>query len=66
MAKEIGIEVEGREEADIAKDLYKELERTYIQVEGEIPFVKRVPEKTLETWRKHGLFPGVPCGKSWS
>ena len=57
VAREIGIEVEGREVTDIARDLYKELERTYIQVEGEIPFVKRVPEKTLETWRKHGVVP---------
>ena len=57
VAKEIGIEVEGRTTEDIAKDLYKELERTYTQVEGEIPFAKRVPEKTLETWRKHGVVP---------
>jgi carbon-monoxide dehydrogenase catalytic subunit len=57
LAREIGIEVEGREIEDIAKDLYEELERTYIQVEGEIPFAKRVPEKTLETWRKHGVVP---------
>jgi carbon-monoxide dehydrogenase catalytic subunit len=57
VAKEIGIEAEGREVKDIAKDLYNELERTYIQVEGEIPFAKRVPEKTLETWRKHGVVP---------
>ena len=57
VAKEIGIEVEGREVKDIAKDLYNELERTYIQVEGEIPFAKRVPQKTLETWRKHGVVP---------
>ena len=57
LAREIGIEVEGREMEDIARDLYKELERTYIQVEGEIPFTKRVPEKTLETWRKHGVVP---------
>lgn len=57
LAREIGIEVEGRETEDIARDLYKELERTYIQVEGEIPFAKRVPEKTLETWRKHGVVP---------
>ena len=57
VAKEIGIEVEGREIEDIAMDLYKELERTYTQVEGEIPFAKRVPEKTLETWRKHGVVP---------
>jgi anaerobic carbon-monoxide dehydrogenase catalytic subunit len=57
VAKELGIEVEGREMKDIATDLYKELERTYTQVEGEIPFAKRVPPKTLETWRKHGIVP---------
>jgi len=57
VAGEIGIEVEGREIAEIAKDLYEELERTYTQVEGEIPFMKRVPEKTLETWRKNGVVP---------
>lgn len=57
VAREIGIEVEGRNPEDIAMDLYEELERTYTQVEGEIPFAKRVPEKTLETWRKHGVVP---------
>jgi carbon-monoxide dehydrogenase catalytic subunit len=57
VASEIGIEVKGREIKDIAMDLYKELERTYTQVEGEIPFAKRVPLKTLETWRKHGVVP---------
>ena len=57
IAAEIGIEVENRSLEDIAMDLYKELERTYTQVEGEIPFAKRVPEKTLETWRKHGIVP---------
>ncbi|MBW2642491.1 MAG: anaerobic carbon-monoxide dehydrogenase catalytic subunit [Deltaproteobacteria bacterium] len=57
VAASIGIEVEGRETDDIAMDLYEELERTYTQVEGEIPFAKRVPEKTLETWRKLGIVP---------
>jgi len=57
VAREIGIEVDGRETKDIAMDLYEELARTYTQVEGEIPFAKRVPEKTLETWRKHGVVP---------
>jgi carbon-monoxide dehydrogenase catalytic subunit len=57
VASSIGIEVEGREINDIAMDLYEELERTYTQVEGEIPFAKRVPEKTLENWRKHGIVP---------
>ncbi|HAY39508.1 MAG TPA: carbon-monoxide dehydrogenase catalytic subunit [Desulfobacteraceae bacterium] len=57
VATAIGIEIEGRELHDIAMDLYEELERTYTQLEGEIPFVKRVPEKTLETWRKLGIVP---------
>ena len=57
VAESIGIETEGRSMKEVAQDLYKELERTYTQVEGEIPFMKRVPEKTLETWRKLGIVP---------
>ena len=57
VAQEIGIETEGRSVKEIATDLYEELERTYTQVEGEIPFAKRVPEKTLEVWRKQGIVP---------
>jgi carbon-monoxide dehydrogenase catalytic subunit len=57
VAQAIGIETEDRELKDVAMELYKELERTYTQVEGEIPFAKRVPEKTLETWRKLGIVP---------
>ena len=57
VAKSIDIETEDREIKDIAMDLYHELERTYTQVDGEIPFAKRVPAKTLETWRKEGIVP---------
>jgi len=57
VAHSIGIETEGRTDKEIATDLYEELERTYTQVEGEIPFAKRVPEKTLETWRKLDIVP---------
>jgi len=57
VAQSIGIEIEGRGVKEIATDLYTELERTYTQVEGEIPFAKRVPKKTLETWRKLGIVP---------
>jgi carbon-monoxide dehydrogenase catalytic subunit len=57
VAQSIGIETEGKSIKEIALELYDELERTYTQVEGEIPFAKRVPEKTLETWRKHGVVP---------
>ncbi|MBU4316480.1 MAG: anaerobic carbon-monoxide dehydrogenase catalytic subunit [Proteobacteria bacterium] len=57
VAQSIGIEIEGKTVNELAMELYKELERTYTQVEGEIPFAKRVPPKTLETWRKLGIVP---------
>jgi len=56
-AASVGIETAERELKDIANDLYAQLERTYTQVEGEIPFAQRVPEKTLATWRKLGIVP---------
>jgi carbon-monoxide dehydrogenase catalytic subunit len=57
VARSVGIETEDRKMTEIANDLYKELERTYTQVEGEIPFASRVPEKTLELWRKEDIVP---------
>jgi len=57
VAQSIGIETEGKSVKEIATELYQELEKTYTQLEGEIPFAKRVPEKTLETWRKLGIVP---------
>lgn len=57
VAKSIGIDVEGKSVSEIAKELYTELEKTYTQIEGEIPFTRRVPPKTLETWRKLGIVP---------
>ncbi len=57
VAKSLDIVTEGRELKEIALDLYAELERTYTQVEGEIPMMKRVPAKTLELWRKEGIVP---------
>ena len=57
LAASLEISTEGKELSDVAMDVYRELERTYTQVEGEIPFLKRAPAKTLETWRKHGVAP---------
>ncbi|THB78997.1 MAG: anaerobic carbon-monoxide dehydrogenase catalytic subunit [Desulfobulbaceae bacterium] len=57
VALSLDIAVEDRSVKEIARDVYQELERTYTQVEGEIPLVKRVPEKTLELWRKEGIVP---------
>jgi len=57
VAKALDIVTEGRELQAIALDLYAELEKTYTQVDGEIPMMKRVPPKTLELWRKEGIVP---------
>jgi carbon-monoxide dehydrogenase catalytic subunit len=57
VAQSVGIETEGRSAKEIATDLYEVLERTYTQVDGEIPFANRVPAVTLETWRKQGIVP---------
>ncbi|MBN2332093.1 MAG: anaerobic carbon-monoxide dehydrogenase catalytic subunit [Deltaproteobacteria bacterium] len=46
-----------RDVKEMALELAEELERTYTQVEGEIPFMKRVPAKTLERWRELGIVP---------
>jgi anaerobic carbon-monoxide dehydrogenase catalytic subunit len=56
-AEMLGIETQDKSVQDVANELCDELEKTYTAVDGEIPFVKRVPEKTLETWRKAGIVP---------
>lgn len=57
VAASLDIETNGRAIEEVARDVYRELEKTYTQVEGEIPLVKRVPAKTLETWRREGIVP---------
>lgn len=57
VASSIGIETEGKTTQEIGADLVKELEKTFTAVDGEMPFTKRVPEKTLENWRKLGIVP---------
>ena len=53
----LGIDIEGKPTREIALAVCDELEKTFTQVEGEIPLVKRAPKKTLEIWRKHNLVP---------
>jgi carbon-monoxide dehydrogenase catalytic subunit len=57
VAQSVGIEIQGKTTQEIALELYAELERTYTQVEGELPFASRVPAKTLEIWRKYDMVP---------
>jgi carbon-monoxide dehydrogenase catalytic subunit len=57
LAVEMEIDVQDRTIKDVALDLYHELKKTYTQLEGEIPFWRRVPPATLEKWRELGLVP---------
>jgi carbon-monoxide dehydrogenase catalytic subunit len=57
IAASLEIVTEGRDLKAVALDLYHELEKTYTQVDGEIPMMKRVPAKTLEQWRAAGIVP---------
>ena len=57
VAESIDIDTKDKSIMELAEELYKELERTYTQVDGEIPFMKRVPKKTLELWRELGIVP---------
>ncbi len=57
VAGSLGIMTEGRNPEEIARDLCLELEKTFTEVDGENPFIKRVPPKTLEQWRKLEIVP---------
>ncbi|MFO7988928.1 MAG: anaerobic carbon-monoxide dehydrogenase catalytic subunit [Thermodesulfobacteriota bacterium] len=57
IAQELGIDTEDRLIEEVAKDLCDELEKTFSNVDGEMPFMKRVPPATLELWRKDGIVP---------
>ncbi len=57
VAKSIGIEVEGKEVRELGLELCDELDKTFSNVEGEMPFVKRAPEALQEQWRKDGIMP---------
>jgi carbon-monoxide dehydrogenase catalytic subunit len=57
VARSLGIDTEGRDTGAIAQDLCVELEKTFMELDGETPFAKRVPQKTLELWRKMDIVP---------
>ncbi len=57
LAESVGIDVEDKSLLEVAKALYSELEKTFSNVEGEMPFTKRVPKETLSLWRREGVVP---------
>jgi len=57
VAESLEIATEGRSVNSIAADLCSEMEKVFHLTDGEIPFIKRVPKKTLEAWRKLDIVP---------
>ncbi len=57
VAKSIGIDVEGKTIKEVATELHDELEKTFSNVDGEMPFTRRAPAATQEMWRKEGVMP---------
>ncbi|OCC14869.1 Carbon monoxide dehydrogenase CooS subunit [Dissulfuribacter thermophilus] len=57
IAKEVGIETEGREPLEVAKDLAADFFENYGTTKGEVSFIVRVPEKRRKIWDKLGITP---------
>lgn len=57
IAAEVGIEVDGREVLDVAKDLAAEFFENYGTTKGSSSFIGRVPQKRQEIWNNLGITP---------
>ena len=58
VASDIGVEFgEGIEVRKVAENVAIKLLEDFGRIEGEFNFIKRVPQKTLERWRKWGIMP---------
>jgi carbon-monoxide dehydrogenase catalytic subunit len=53
----LGIEFEGREVNDVAKDVATKFLEDFGRQKGELHYVKRAPKKTQERWRKWDIAP---------
>ena len=57
VAEALGIETDNKSTIEIARELCDVYSAVYLQTDGEIPYCSRVPEGTLESWRKAGIVP---------
>jgi len=57
IAAELGIATEGRQLLDVAKDLAEEFFESFGSRREEVAFVRRVPQKQRENWKKLGIMP---------
>ncbi len=57
LAVEFGIKVDGKSDAEVARDVADFAGRMFGQQEGELPLISRAPAKRQELWRKLGIVP---------
>ncbi len=57
IAAELGIETEGRDTMDVARDLADEMFESFGSRREEVAFVGRVPKKQREQWKQLGIMP---------
>ncbi len=57
IAKEYGIETEGREKEAIAEDLARGMLEEYGTLKNSIQLAERAPEKTKNLWKAAGIYP---------
>ena len=57
IAQDIGIEVEGRTDKEIAKEMGEQFLAEYGMIKDELDFTQRVPEKTQKIWEEAGIMP---------
>ena len=57
VAQDIGIEIEGRSNIEIAKEMGEQFLAEYGMVKGKLDFTDRAPEKTRKIWEQAGIVP---------
>ena len=57
IAAEYGIEIEGRDDKPIAKDLAEAMLADFGKQHGQVQFVARAPQRQQDNWRKVGAIP---------
>ena len=57
VAKDLGVEIEGKEVKDIAVEVGEKAMSMWGQQEGELALLNKAPEKRKEIWRKEGVWP---------
>jgi len=57
LAIDLGVEIDGRDDKEIAVEVGEKCLAMFQQQEGELALLKRAPQKRQERWRKLGIWP---------